>query len=339
MSKPDFLSLIQSEMTAVEDKISNDLHSDTKIVEQMLRYTLSCKGKRLRPALVLLCGKASGEVTPAHLEVAVAIELIHTATLVHDDIIDEATLRRQKTSLNAKYGNEMAVIFGDYVLAMAFSRLAKLGEAKIFQDMTEVTNIICEGELFQTYRRFDFNLSHTDYMKMIEQKTASLFAVSCRLGARMSGATAKQQQKLEKFGEELGMAFQIVDDCLDILGDEDRVGKSLGTDLKKGKWTLPLIRLREAMKKSEWEDVRVLLFEDLEEVRMRKLVRYLAEHDAVERAVEEAMSRVQKAKAHLEGIPSSPALQALHQLADDVVERNRKIFKKAEDDKTVATTA
>lgn len=339
MNKPDFTSLVQAEMDLVETKISTYLFSENKIVEQMLRYTLSNRGKRLRPALVLLAGTAVGTLKDVHIDVAVAIELIHTATLVHDDIIDEATLRRQKISLNAKYGNEMAVIFGDYVLAGAFSILAQLADTTVLREISRVTNIICEGELFQTHRRFDFNLSHTDYLKMIEQKTASLFAVSCSLGALVAGGSRKQQAQLGKFGEELGIAFQIVDDCLDIFGDEERMGKSLGTDLKKGKWTLPLIRLREMMKKSDWEDVRLLLFEDMEEVRMRRLVDYLVQHDAVERALEEAEERIAKAKAHLQDMPISPALQALLQLADDVVERNRKILKRSAGDKTVANTA
>ncbi len=338
MSASDFLSLIQPQLDVVERKITTELHSDNKIVEQMLQYTLTGKGKRLRPALVMLSGRATGgELTDTHLEVAVAIELIHTATLVHDDIIDEATLRRQKSSLNAKYGNEMAVIFGDYVLAIAFSMLAKLSDPSLLGSISQVTNTICEGELFQMHRRFDFNLSRGDYLKMIEQKTASLFAISCRLGAMLAGGSAKEQTKLEKFGHELGVAFQIVDDCLDILGDEERIGKSLGTDLKKGKWTLPLIRLREAMKKSDWEDVRVLLFEDLEELRMKKLVSYLMEHDAVERAVEEAQERVQKAKEHLQDLPETPAKKALLRLAEDVIERNGKIFKKVLPEKEAAS--
>ncbi len=321
------LTLIQSQMDSVEKKISTQIHSESPIVEQMLRYTLSCKGKRLRPALVLLCGHAAGKLTPAHVEVSVAIELIHTATLVHDDIIDEATLRRQKTSLNAKYGNEMAVIFGDYMLAAAFSIIAKMNNNQVLEHITQVTHTICEGELFQTHRRFDFNLSRADYMTMIEQKTASLFAVSCRLGALLAGGSAMQQVKMETFGRELGMAFQIMDDCLDILGDEDRIGKSLGTDIKKGKWTLPLIHLREAMKVADWDNVRALLFEDMDETRMQRLVDYLTQYEAMERTIEEVQLRIECAKTVLQEIPDSPALHALCELAQDVLERNRKIFK------------
>ena len=325
MNKSNFLSLIQPQMDQVEETISSALYSNSRIVEQMLRHTLDGKGKRLRPALVLLSGKATGSLREVHADVAAAIELIHTATLVHDDIIDEATLRRQKTSLNAKYGNEMAVIFGDYVLAVAFGILGKISDRGVLGEITRVTHTICEGELFQTHRRFDFNLSRADYLRMIEQKTASLFAVSCALGAMLAGGTVRQQHALEKFGQELGMAFQIVDDCLDILGDETRIGKSLGTDLKKGKWTLPLIRLREVMKESDWEEVRMLLFEDLEEVRMKRLVAYLTEFDAIKRAMEEARSHIAKARSYLDEIPSSEALEALHLLAEEVIERNEQL--------------
>ena len=327
VNNPDFLILIQSQLESLEKKISTQIYSDSPIVEQMLRYTLSGKGKRLRPALVLLSGHAVGPLTVAHEDISVAIELIHTATLVHDDIIDEATLRRQKTSLNAQYGNEMAVIFGDYLLAMAFSILAKLANIDVLNRITQVTHTICEGELFQTHRRFDFDLSKADYLKMIEQKTASLFAVSCRLGSLLAGGSLKQQITMENFGLELGMAFQIMDDCLDILGDEERTGKSLGTDIKKGKWTLPLLHLREAMKKTDWEDVRVLLFEDMQEMRLRRLVDYLVQYEAMDRTLEDVQIRIENAKACLDAIPNGPALAALCDFADDVLERHRKIFK------------
>ncbi len=311
-------------MDLVEQRIARALGSDNPLMGPMLQHVLGGRGKRLRPALVLLSGMAVGATNDVHLDVATAIELIHMATLVHDDIIDEATLRRQTTSLNAKFGNETAVILGDYVLARAVMILAQLENPVVLQEIARTTNAICEGELLQAQKRFDFDLSRREYETIIDQKTASLFGSSCNLGVLLAGGSSRQQVVLREFGRELGIAFQIVDDCVDIVGDEDRAGKSLGTDLKKGKWTLPMILLREQLNETDWADIQLLLVEDLKETAMKRLIRDLFEHGAVDQAMDEARLHIARAQAQLNGIPAGPALLEFRRLVGDVVDRYTK---------------
>ena len=206
-------------------------------------YALNGQGKHLRPALVALTAHALGQPTPAHVTVAVTIEMVHLATLVHDDVMDESEIRRGRLTLAANWGNEIAVLFGDSLFAQALTLAASFPTPEICRAVAMATNTVCAGEILQTQHRRNFPVSLREYFKVLEMKTAELFALSCDLSALCSGATAVERTAMRRFGMAFGTAYQLYDDCVDLFGVESQVGKSLGTDLAKGKLTLPVLLL------------------------------------------------------------------------------------------------
>jgi octaprenyl-diphosphate synthase len=204
-------------------------------------YALNGNGKHLRPTLVALSANVLGKINDAHVTVAVIIEMVHLATLVHDDVMDEAEIRRGQLTLAANWGNEIAVLFGDCLFAQALKLAASFPTPEICRAVAMSTNTVCSGEILQTQHRRNFERSRHDYFRVLEMKTAELFALSCELAACLSGATAAQRTALRQFGLAFGTAYQIYDDCVDLFGSEAAAGKSLGTDLAKGKLTLPVL--------------------------------------------------------------------------------------------------
>jgi octaprenyl-diphosphate synthase len=204
-------------------------------------YALKGNGKHLRPTLVALSANSLGKITEAHTTVAVIIEMVHLATLVHDDVMDEAEIRRGRLTLAANWGNEVAVLFGDCLFAHALKLAAGFPTPDICRAVASATNTVCSGEILQTQHRRDFDGSRRDYIRVLEMKTGELFGLSCELAARLSGASDAQREGLRQFGMAFGTAYQIYDDCVDLFGEEAEAGKSLGTDLAKGKLTLPLL--------------------------------------------------------------------------------------------------
>ena len=209
------------------------------------QYALTAQGKQLRPILVSLSGDAVGELNDSHVTVAVIIEMVHLATLVHDDVIDEAQLRRGRPSLAANWGNEVSVLLGDCLFAHALKLAASFPTPEICRAVASATNIVCAGEILQTRSRGDFEVPRSLYFKILAMKTAELFALSCDLGACLSGTNAAQRENLRQYGLALGIAYQLYDDCLDVLGSEAAAGKTLGADLASGKVTLPILIVRE----------------------------------------------------------------------------------------------
>ncbi|MDB6036358.1 MAG: Farnesyltranstransferase [Verrucomicrobiales bacterium] len=208
-------------------------------------YALTNQGKQIRPALVALSGGAAGRMNDALVTVAVIIEMVHLATLVHDDIVDEAELRRSRPTLAANWGNQISVLLGDCLFAHAISIAASFPTPDVCRAVALATNRVCSGEILQTHNRGNFNNSRASYFKAVEMKTGELFALSCELGASLSGGGVQTAKTLRKYGMALGTAYQIYDDCLDLFGSEVTVGKSLGTDLASGKMTLPLLLVME----------------------------------------------------------------------------------------------
>ena len=206
-------------------------------------YALNGQGKQLRPALVALTANALGKTGEAHATVAVIIEMVHLATLVHDDVMDEAEIRRGRLTLAANWGNEIAVLFGDCLFAQALKLAASFPTPEVCRSVALATNTVCAGEILQTQHRRNFPVSQREYFKVLEMKTAELFALSCDLSALSSGATVAHRAALREFGLAFGTAYQLYDDCLDLFGSESQAGKSLGTDLAKGKLTLPVLLL------------------------------------------------------------------------------------------------
>src|SRR5580765_1456804 len=228
-------------------------------IAQYAAYALTNQGKQLRPALVALSAGATGQINDSHVLAAVIIEMVHLATLVHDDVIDEAEIRRGRPTLAASWGNEISVLLGDCLFAHALKLAASFPTPEICRAVAAATNTVCSGEILQTQRRKNFELSRAEYFKVLSMKTGELFALSCDLGAFLSGATSPNRGALRQYGLALGTAYQVYDDCLDLFGSEDSAGKSLGTDLAKGKMTLPMLWLLERASASERAKIKALV--------------------------------------------------------------------------------
>ena len=254
-----------------------------------------------------------------HLQVAKVVELLHTATLVHDDVLDGGRIRRRLPTVNAMSGVEVAVLLGDYLYAKAFHMAVQLDDPACARWLAETVRVICQGEITQILHRFDFAWTEERYFQVIADKTASLYAAACRLGGHYCGGSEARLRALEEYGLELGIAFQIVDDCLDLDGDETVVGKSLGTDLQKGKLTLPLLWLV-ARDPAAGERLRQLMDGD-PGLSLRRLKVGFPLGEAVAYALDQAEQRVRKAQGLLASLPHGPAREALAQLASFVVAR------------------
>ena len=287
----------------------------------LLSYVLVNSGKRVRPALVFLASRLG----PASIEqartVALAVELIHIATLVHDDVIDKAAMRRGRKTVAAQDGVDAAVLLGDHVYTHAFERAAETGNPEILRLLARTTAIMCEGEIGQLKNRYRFDLSERDYFSFIEKKTASLFGTSARAGGVLAGVSPEVQTALEQFGFHIGVAFQIVDDVLDLTGDEAVVGKTLHTDLMNGKMTLPLIRYRD---ESLADGEKASFYADLNSPNghLGDLIARLRDAGAVDYAEQVAGKHVQAALSRLEVLPSGPTKTLLTSLADVLLRRS-----------------
>jgi octaprenyl-diphosphate synthase len=253
------------------------------------------------------------------ITVAKVVELLHTATLVHDDVLDSATIRRRIPTVNQMAGVEVAVLLGDYIYAKAFHMAVQLPDPTAARWLAETVRVICQGEITQVIHRFDFAWTEARYFQVIADKTASLYAATCRLGGHYCGGSESRLRALEEYGLELGIAFQIVDDCLDLDGDERVVGKSLGTDLSKGKITLPLLYLLQR-DGGNGERLRSVLGIGEAEALRRLRADFPLEH-AIAYAMEEAQRRIAKAQASLSVLPAGPARDGLHQIAAFVLNR------------------
>lgn len=237
------LGLINSHLYSVEERIRGQAQAFDPAIEGYVAYACESHGKRLRPALALLAGGATGNISSSHVDLAVVVELIHAATLVHDDIMDGADIRRGQPTVNAKWGSALSVLLGDALFAHALKLSTGFPNSEISRRIANAALEVCTGEIIQTQRRFDLKLPVMEYYRIIGMKTAALFASAAELGAFLNDATPEVISAMKVFGQKLGTAYQVYDDCLDIAGDESIAGKSLGTDLEKGKLTLPLILL------------------------------------------------------------------------------------------------
>jgi octaprenyl-diphosphate synthase len=316
-------SPIQREMARVEERLAQELRADEQPLSQLTAHVAAYKGKRIRPALVLFSGRCLGEISSEHIELAVAMELIHTATLVHDDILDEASLRRNSPTVNIKWGPDVAVMLGDYLLAQAFSLIAAFKSPGATRDLLQTTMTMCRGEIHQLHRRYVLDLDEAEYLQIIERKTAALCSACCRLGALCSESPDGFAEDLARYGANVGIAFQIVDDCLDITGKESKVGKTLYTDLVKGKLTLPIIRLAGLLPEEKRPELKRLLFSKSAREALLELLPALEKHGALEYARARAVEHVEAAKRHLNRLAGSEFKEGLLALADYVIARER----------------
>lgn len=313
---------IQDELAEVEQILRAELRSEHAYVDELVRYGCLLGGKRLRPALLLLCGKAIGEVTHEHLILGAVVEMIHTATLVHDDVLDEAETRRHLATVNSRWDNKASVLLGDYLFTHSFYLASTTGSTWACQEIGRATNIVCEGELRQKGCRGDFSLTEQEYLEIIAAKTAELTACSCRLGAHYANGTSQIVEQLTQFGRELGVAFQIIDDVLDLQGDEDATGKSLGTDLQQQKPTLPIIHALQHAGATEKEELLALLIGD--EIPNREmLLPQLNRNGSIAYAYDVAHRFARQAMTRLDCLESNDAANTLRLLSTFVVERSR----------------
>jgi octaprenyl-diphosphate synthase len=310
---------VAKEMEEVERILKEELRNPHPFVDELVRYGCLLGGKRLRPALLLLMAKAIGPVRREHLVLAAVVEMIHTATLVHDDVLDEADMRRHLATVNARWDNEASVLLGDYLFTHAFYLASTLDTVIGCRLIGRATNIVCEGELRQKGSRGNFELTERDYLGIIEGKTAELTAVSCRLGALFAGADEKLADEMDGFGRDLGIAFQIADDLLDVLGEEKTTGKSLGTDFEKQKPTLPIIRAIELATPIDRDNLLELLTGDQRQPDL--VAPYLERYDALDYARERAGCFADNARRRLDLLPQSPSRDILALMTEFVVSR------------------
>ena len=278
-------------------------------------YALNGQGKHLRPALVALTANALGQVNDAHVTVAVIIEMVHLATLVHDDVMDEAEIRRSKLTLAANWGNEIAVLFGDCLFAHALELAAGFPTPEVCRAVAMATNTVCSGEILQTRHRRDFQFTRDKYFKVLEMKTAELFALSCELSAFLSGIDGEQRQALRQFGLAFGTAYQVYDDCVDLFGSETAAGKSLGTDLAKGKLTLPVLL---AWERADGNDRRRLqeLVQDWNAVSLKRMNELLVRYETLDSSLAIMQQYLQTARDLLRGLPGSNGRSGLLGVTD-----------------------
>jgi octaprenyl-diphosphate synthase len=310
---------IAEDLAKVERILRRELRSEHAFVDELVRYGCLLGGKRLRPALLLLTAQACGRVTSEHHTLAAVVEMIHTATLVHDDVLDEAQMRRHLATVNARWDNEASVLLGDFLFTHAFYRASTV-DVTACRLIGRSTNIVCEGELRQKGSRGNFFLSEQEYLEIIEAKTAELTAVSCRLGAVYTGAGEHLVEEMDGFGRDLGIAFQIADDLLDVVGEERTTGKSLGTDLEKQKLTLPLIRALQIGTDADRETMLDIL--NSEDRRSTLLEPYLHRYEAIDYARQRAIEFSSRARQRLDAVPPGPACQVLTLMTDFVVNRS-----------------
>jgi octaprenyl-diphosphate synthase len=311
---------IAAELAEADRIFAEELGSQYSFVQQLVEHCADFQGKRLRPALLLLTAKACGGAQASHPVLAAVVEMIHTATLVHDDILDEALVRRHAATINAEWDNEAAVLLGDYLFTHAFHLAASLESTLACRLIGRATNMVCEGEMQQVHNRGNIDLNEAAYFDIIRGKTAELTAVSCRLGAHYAGASAAVVEAMDGYGRDLGVAFQIADDVLDLWGEERTTGKTLGTDLEKQKLTLPVIRLLSVSTPETADRVRRLLAEPGPDAR-RRLRPYLESAQALDYAWDAAKRAAESARARLDCLPESPARDVLKAMTRHVVRR------------------
>ena len=315
--------LIADDLSAVEAKLTEHTTSEYSFVDMAVQHVVEGGGKRLRPILVVLSAKTCGyEGSDAHTLAAV-VELIHVASLVHDDVLDEAAIRRGRETLQTKWGNKVAVLVGDYlharVLSMLVSRRADDPAMAILADTTQA---MCEGEVIHAYKSGDFDISEAEYLKIISFKTGKLIAASCTLGAHLGTTDAQQVEALTTYGQQIGTAFQIVDDVLDFTEDADKLGKNTFGDLREGKLTFPIIYARTVCNADEKQTLEKVLNPNTDEAEAIAFVEVLFQRYGVENhCLKVAQDYADRAKAALAALPETPARIALEQLADYVVWR------------------
>lgn len=310
-------SLIQADLDKVNQFIVDQLYSDVALVESIGHYIVDAGGKRLRPMLVLLSAKACGVKSDQHINMAAVIEFIHTATLLHDDVVDMSTLRRGRPTVNAQWNNPSSVLVGDFIYSRAFQVLVNIGDMRIMEIMANTTNKIAEGEVLQLISKSNPNSTEELYMQVIQNKTAILFKAAAQSGAMLSGANEDSVNALAEYGQQLGLAFQLIDDALDYMGDAQELGKNVGDDLAEGKSTLPLIYTMANGSAADRELIQQSLrAESLTPQQLQEVIALVKSSGALDYTKELANTKTAAAVKALEVLPDSEHKTALQDLVE-----------------------
>ena len=314
------LALIADDMDAMDAVIGRRLQSEVPLVSQVSHYIIAAGGKRLRPALLLLTCGALGYQQEQRFNMAAVVEFIHTATLLHDDVVDESTLRRGRATANEAFGNPASVLVGDFLYSRAFQMMVDAGDMRIMQTLAEATNVIAEGEVLQLMNMHDASLSEEGYLLVIRSKTAKLFEASARLAALLAKSSPLIEQSCADYGQALGTAFQVIDDVLDYDGDVLEMGKNLGDDLREGKATLPLIIAMQRGTASERSTIREAI-ETGGTANMAQIIEIVQKTGALTATRAAAAAEAQRALNALQALPKNTYSDALRQLASQLLDR------------------
>jgi octaprenyl-diphosphate synthase len=309
------------EMREVDAVIRRRLTSEVALVDQIARYITTAGGKRIRPLLVLLFSNALGFKGAERFELAASVEFIHTATLLHDDVVDESGLRRGRKTANAVFGNAASVLVGDFIYSRAFQMMVSVNQMKVLQVLSDATNIIAEGEVLQLMNMHDADLQVADYLKVIRYKTAKLFEASARLGAVLAGAPAELEESCADYGRSLGTAFQLIDDLLDYEGSACEMGKNVGDDLREGKPTLPLLLAMERGNSQERSLIRKAI-ETGDVDRLPDVISAVRRTGAIEATRDAARAQTSLAEKSLAMLESSDYKDALIELCRRCLDRS-----------------
>jgi octaprenyl-diphosphate synthase len=307
--------LVQSHLDEVENGIAAQAAAFDPAIEGYVSYAIGGRGKRLRPLVALLSGGATGAITAAHIDLAVILELIHIATLVHDDIMDDAERRRAQPTVNARWGNSLSVLLGDCLFAQALNLSTNFEKADVSRAIAQAAREVCSGEIIQTQRRFDLHLAIEDYRRIVEMKTGSLFSAAAQLGAVLNDADGETVRALQSFGMKIGAAYQIYDDCLDLAGNESVIGKTLGTDLRKGKLTLPiLVLLRSAPAVEREQYSQMIVNGKVDE--LTEIVRTEINSAPLSESITSGQELIREAQNEISMLSRTPYADSLHQFGE-----------------------
>jgi octaprenyl-diphosphate synthase len=312
---------IAADMDAVNLVIRQQLHSDVPLINQIGNYIIGAGGKRIRPTLALLFANAHGYQETHHHQLAAIVEFIHTATLLHDDVVDESSLRRGRETANALFGNAASVLVGDFLYSRAFQMMVSIGNMRVMQILADATNVIAEGEVLQLLNMHDPDVTEVRYMQVIESKTAKLFEAAAELGALIAGADESEILSAAKYGRNLGTAFQLVDDVLDYSGNASEIGKNVGDDLREGKATLPLIYLIQHGEPAQRELVRTCI-ETGDEKHFDEILDAIKVSGALDYTRHAAQRAAAQAEAAIAGLADTTFKSSLLQLCAFAVDRN-----------------
>lgn len=316
------VGLVAEDMKAVNQLILDNMQSEVALIPQLASHLIAAGGKRLRPMITIASARLSGYTGMEHAKLAACVEFIHTATLLHDDVVDESTLRRGMASANAVFGNKASVLVGDFLFSRSFELMVEIGSLKVLEILSRASAVIAEGEVLQLVTANDLATDEARYLEVIAAKTAALFAAAAEVGGEIAGRGAEDCAALARFGQELGVAFQLIDDALDYAASQTALGKTVGDDFREGKITLPVIIAYAEGNEEErsfWR--RTMEAQEQTEADLATAQAYIARHDAIARTVESARLRGEIAKQALDCFAETPLRQALCEAVDFAIER------------------